>query len=177
MIGWNFIMLSVFIEMLGRWVVPFENYVRQFHPISKMATTGEHSLTWTLCEIISKIFSSEITRPIETKRSHNGPYVVPCKIVSDILTLHLRWRYCGHSLKLDFFLKFIFSGICNQSFWSLSTSIYYVVCKSVWKLGERYRVRFLILFHIYDPNIKVAYLVIKNKWNNAENRNSLLQVW
>jgi hypothetical protein len=38
---------------------------------------------------------------------------------SDILTLHLRWRYCGHSLKLDFFFKFIFSGICNQSFWSL----------------------------------------------------------
>ena len=31
--------------MLGRWVVPFKNYVRQFHPISKMATTGEHSLT------------------------------------------------------------------------------------------------------------------------------------
>jgi hypothetical protein len=38
--------LSVFTEMLGRWVVPFKNYVRQFHPISKMATTGEHSLTF-----------------------------------------------------------------------------------------------------------------------------------
>jgi hypothetical protein len=98
-------MLSVFTEMLGCWVVPFKNYVRQFHPISKMATTGEHSLTWTLCEIISKIFSSETTRPIETKRGHNGPYVVPCKIVSDILTLHLRWRYWGHNLKLDFFLN------------------------------------------------------------------------
>jgi hypothetical protein len=148
---------------LGCWVVPFKNYVRQFHPISKMATTWEHSLTldtmgnyfknllirnyldnwnqtrsqwslcevntlnimkfqpiiipwslyivlfwlnvrncylqvmkfqhnimnWTLWEIISKIFSSETTWPIETKRGHNGPYVAPCKIVSDIMTLHL----------------------------------------------------------------------------------------
>ena len=90
--------------MLGPWVVPFKNYVRQFHPISKMATTGEHSLTLDTGKLF-QIFSSETTWTIETKRGHN----VPCKIVSDIMTFHPRWRYWEHSLKFDFFLKFIFS--------------------------------------------------------------------
>ena len=169
-------MLSVFTEILGHWVVPFKNFVRQFHPISKMTTTGEHSLTLdTMGNYFKNLIRNYLANWNQTRSQWSlyGPLQNCVRHFDPSSEMAL----LRHSLKLDFFFKFIFSGICNQSFWSLNTSIYYVVCKSVWKLGERYRVRFLILFHIYDPNIKVAYLVIKNKWNNTENRNSVLHVW
>jgi hypothetical protein len=69
-----------------------------------MATTGEHSLTLDTGKLFQKSSHQKLLGQLKPN-GQNGPYVVPCKIVSDILTLHLRWRYWGHSLKLDFFLN------------------------------------------------------------------------
>ena len=57
---------------------------------SKMATSGEHSLTLDIREIHSKIISTETTGSIRTKLGHNSPWII--LFVSGKSGSNPRWR-------------------------------------------------------------------------------------